>query len=193
MNIPKDYACLRRNQFQSGEYQIRPIQLQDVEAIRIWRNDQIEFLRQNEPITKEQQVNYFQERVWPLFVQLEPNQLLFSFLYKNELMGYGGLVHLDWKKRKAEVSFLLDSSKSLNIDFYKQAFLAFLGMVKWLSFSELNLLELTTETYMNRTEQIAILEEAGFKRGDILGNRKKVGDTWLDSVKHSLVNQPVVQ
>ena len=39
------------------------------------------------------------------FKEKQPNQLLFSFIENNLLIGYGGLVHIDWTNKNAEISF----------------------------------------------------------------------------------------
>ena len=44
-----------------------------------------------------------------LFETDQPYQILFSFLKNNEFIGYGGLVHINWEEKKAEISFLLNT------------------------------------------------------------------------------------
>ena len=80
-----------------------------------WRNEQIYHLRQSELLTEESQERYFQDIVSKLFNQKEPDQLLFSFLKNDKIIGYGGLVHINWTDRNAEISFIMDTNEEKNI------------------------------------------------------------------------------
>ena len=86
-----------------------PIRHEDRYDIMKWRNEQIEILRQQDVLTKEEQDTYFNEIVASLFEQKNPKQLLFSLFFRDELVAYGGLVHIDWHSLNAEISFLIDS------------------------------------------------------------------------------------
>ena len=75
-----------------------------------WRNEQMYHLRQSKPLTEADQDRYFDEVVSQLFDQEQPEQILFSFLEGEKCIGYGGLVHINWGDRNAEVSFIMDTS-----------------------------------------------------------------------------------
>jgi hypothetical protein len=55
--------------------------------------------------------------------------LLFSFLDGEELIGYGGLVHINWKDKNAEISFLLANDLN-DRDNYLKLFTIFLKLLK---------------------------------------------------------------
>ena len=57
MNLQK-YACLEKYDYSHETYQLIPIRIQDIEPIRHWRNEQIDFLRQEKPISNEEQNRY---------------------------------------------------------------------------------------------------------------------------------------
>ena len=44
-----------------------------------------------------------------------PSQMLFSFYNQNKLIGYGGLVHINWIHKNAEISFLLKPATAISI------------------------------------------------------------------------------
>ena len=67
-------------------------------------------LRQDKPLTEEDQEAYFLNVVAKLFEQERPNQLLFSFLDGDKCIGYGGLVHINWIDKNAEISFIMNTS-----------------------------------------------------------------------------------
>lgn len=79
-----------------------------------WRNEQIYHLRQATPLTQEAQEAYFENVVAKLFDQEKPSQILFSFLEDGVCIGYGGLVHINWIDKNAEISFVMDTSLEKN-------------------------------------------------------------------------------
>lgn len=112
MKFPLSYKCLPKNEYVDFRYKLSPIRYEDRNDIMIWRNSQIDFLRQKEPLTISQQNTYFEKVVSSLFHSDNPQQLLFSFFEDNLLIGYGGLVHINWKDKNAEISFLLDDKRN---------------------------------------------------------------------------------
>ncbi len=107
--MTRRYKLLNQQVFESGKYRLVPIRHEDRYAIMQWRNEQIYHLRQAEPLTKEKQNWYFENVVDQLFDQEQPDQMLFSFLEGEECIGYGGLVHINWVDRNAEVSFIMNT------------------------------------------------------------------------------------
>lgn len=57
---------------------------------------------------------------------LEPSQVLVALERAGVLIGYGGLVHISWANRRAEVSFLLTPELEKNPDELIALFLRFL-------------------------------------------------------------------
>ena len=106
----RKYKVLDIQEFEFGEYKLTPIRHQDRFDIMKWRNEQIYHLRQSSPLTEEVQDKYFNEVISNLFNQELPNQLLFSFLKNDKCIGYGGLVHINWIDKNAEISFIMDTS-----------------------------------------------------------------------------------
>ena len=104
------YKCLNQQVFESGEYKLVPIRHDDRYKIMKWRNEQLYHLRQSEPLTREKQDHYFNEVISQLFEQDTPDQILFSFLKNEKCIGYGGLVHINWIDKNAEVSFVMNTS-----------------------------------------------------------------------------------
>ena len=119
------YNCLSNQVFKNEAFAIEPIRDEDKYAILKIRNEQIYHLRQAKPLTVEAQENYFATVVANLFEQEFPNQLLFSFFENGEFIGYGGLVHINWIDKNAEIYYngkhfnlehLLKISQILNIE-----------------------------------------------------------------------------
>ena len=179
------YRALPQPEFRHEAYRLVPIRYEDREPIRAWRNAQLEVLRQAAPLTAEQQEAYFQRVVLPLFEQERPGQLLFSLLHHDELVAYGGLVHISWPDARAEVSFLVDPTRAADAATYRQDFRAHLRLLGQAAFAGLQLNRLFTETYDIRPAHVAILEEAGFRlEGRLRQHVQLKPGTFADSLMH---------
>jgi len=179
-----NYTCLKHQEQREGIYRILPIRLEDIYKIKNWRNEQIDILRQSEPLTDDMQLNYYQNVIKPSFSLTHPKQILFSLLKDDSLVGYGGIVHIDWKEKIGEISFLIETDRAKNDAAYKAAFFPFLTMLKRVAFEDLGFQRIFAETYDIRPLHIAILEEAGFKFEKRLKNRVNINGQFIDALIH---------
>ena len=170
-----------------NRYQLRPIHWNDRDAIREWRNAQIDVLRQQNPLSAHEQDNYFLNVVLPQLTQEQPEQILFAFLENSQLIGYGGFVHIVWPDRRAEVSFLTDIDRSEQ-HIFSQDWSEYLNLLVKLA-RRIGFHKLTTETYSIRTELIEILEDFGFTQEGILRDHHLINGEPVDSFAHAyLIN-----
>lgn len=179
---PVTYACMPNPVLEAGSLSVRAVQKTEIEAIRQWRNAQIDVLRQAAPITPEQQEAYFARHIWPQFDSPQPDTILVSYRQEDRLIGYGGLVHVAWAHRRAEVSFLLDPVHIGDEKVVARYFGAFLGLMKRLAFADLGLNRLCTETYAIRPHYVAMLEENGFRREGVLRQHVWIDGKPVDSI-----------
>lgn len=149
----------------------------------------MDVLRQAEPITPQQQLRYYSTRVWPTLGGTRPGNILLSFLEEGCPIGYGGLVHLAWEHRRAEVSFLLDPQLTGDRAVYASYFSAFLGLVKGLAFDAMGMHRLFTETYATRTHHIEVLQANGFRFEGSLRHHVRIAGHWVDSLLHGCLNE----
>lgn len=168
-------------------YYLCPIKIEDAELIRQWRNAQISLLRQQTPITAEEQKKYFKELVSALFDQEQPKQLLFSFLHDGKSIGYGGLTNIDWFSKRGEVSFLVDPKRAADVVCYTNDFTHFLMLLGHLFFYDLDFHRLFTETFSFRKQHMQILESCGFKKEGVLRDHIFKDGKWHDSIMHGLL------
>lgn len=182
------WKCLTRQFFRCGPYALVPISPEHIEPIRCWRNAQMAVLRQAEVISPEQQNAYFARNIWPTMQQSQPANVLVGFLHEGALIGYGGLVHIAWEHRRAEISFLLDTSRTNNEVGYARDFTAFLKLIRDVAFDDLKLHRLFTETYSNRINHIRVLEADGFRLEGIMHDHVYINDAYFDSLIHGIVN-----
>ena len=162
----------------------RAVEPADIEAIRLWRNAQIDVLRQSRPIEPDEQTAYFARAIWPQKSLPEPSNILLSILEDGRLVGYGGLVHIAWDYRRAEVSFLLDPAISRSEADVADIFGDWVRMMQRLAFADLGLTRLTTETYAMRDLHIRVLEQNGFQREGVLRQHVRVAGRPMDALVH---------
>lgn len=179
-----EYLCMPNPRLRDGALSIEAIKPSHIESVRQWRNAQMSVLRQANPITPEEQEAYYRKYIWPDKAAREPANMLLAYLEQGDLVGYGGLVHLAWRHRRAEVSFLLKTELTGDHDKYAWYFSGFLRLIKRLAFDELGLERLFTETYASRMHHIATLQASGFRLEGILKNHIWIEGQPIDSVLH---------
>jgi RimJ/RimL family protein N-acetyltransferase len=165
--------------------------LREVDALDIarWRNEQMQVLRQSRLLTEQDQRRYYGEFVAPSMSASQPDMVLVSFLMQGRCIGYGGLTHIDWGAQRAEVSFLLDTSRTVDKSSYRTDFVAFLRLLKTLAFERLLLRRLFTETYDIRPYHTAALEAAGFINEGRLRKHYLIDGALTDAVFHGLLKE----
>jgi len=180
------YKILNKQVYSLGEYSIVPIRIEDRFDIMQWRNEQMYHLRQAEPLTKAKQDDYFENVVTRLFDQERPNQLLFSFLKGEECIGYGGLVHINWTDKNAEISFIMETQ--LEKQSFEKNWGLFLDLLEQVAFSELNFHKIFTYAFDIRPELYKTIEEKGFRKEAILKEHCLFNGKYMDVVIHSKIN-----
>lgn len=135
--MSQSYRVLKKQEYYNGEYKLVPIRYKDRYKIMQWRNEQMYHLRQAESLSKEKQDIYFENTVANLFNQEQPNQILFSFVKDDECIGYGGLVHINWIDKNAEISFIMQTD--LEKEHFKEYWGIFLLLIEKVGFKELKL------------------------------------------------------
>ena len=153
----KNYKFLKKSSYKYKNYQIIPIRYSDMIKIKDWRNEQITILRQKQPLSDTNQLQYYEDTIKKSFTVIEPEQILFSFLLNGICIGYGGLVHIDWKNKKTELSFLNETKRSIDEKIFREDFNVFLRLIFEIIFSELAFEKIVTEAYDIRENLIKIL------------------------------------
>lgn len=181
------YSCLHKHQFDNGPYRVVPFRHEDIHLIKNWRNAQMDILRQSTLLTDADQETYYNNVVRSTFKEKHPQQILLSFLLNGKCIGYGGLVRINWTKKQAEVSFLVDTARAQDKEIYRNDFSNFLTLIKKIAFTDLHLKRLYTETYDIRPLHISILENNGFAFEERLKNHVHKDGKTMDSLIHGCV------
>lgn len=177
------YAILNHQVFESENYKIIPIRYEDRFYIMKWRNEQMYHLRQNKILTLEDQENYFDTVVKTLFNQEKPSQILFSFIQDEVCIGYGGLVHINWLDKNAEISFLMNTD--LEKDNFQKYWSVFLNLIERVAFEDLKLHKITTYAFDLRPKLYPVLENSGFNKEAVLKKHCFFNSEYIDVVIHS--------
>lgn len=185
----RNYKCLSVSKFESNGFHIESLRNEDMYDIMNIRNQQIYHLRQSKPLTKEQQEKYFATIVNDLFEQETPNQLLFSFFENDNFIGYGGLVHINWVDKNAEISFVMKTE--LEKDNFAKYWSNYLKLIEKLAFEELNFHKIFTYAFDLRPYLYAVLESCGFTEEARLKEHCLFNGQFLDVVYHTKINRSI--
>jgi len=186
MTFPDSYKILSKNIFQKGDFKLVPIRFEDRYDIMKWRNEQIYHLRQTSPLTIENQDDYFKSIVYDLFFQEQPNQLLFSLLKHDKLIGYGGLVHINRVDNHAEISFIMDTE--LEKENFEELWLNYLNLIEKVAFNEMNFHKIFTYAFDLRPKLFNTLEKANFYHEATLKEHCYFDNTYIDVLIHTKIN-----
>lgn len=180
------YKILKNQEFTFNNFKITPIRFADKFLIMKWRNEQINILRQNKPLTNKDQLIYFKNVILNLFDQDYPPQLLFSFLDGEKCLGYGGLVNINWSDKNAEISFIMNTElEKLSFSYYWKIFL---NLIEQLAFGEINLHKIYTYAYDLRPKLYVLLEDEKYYKEAILKDHYYYKMKYIDVVIHSKLN-----
>jgi RimJ/RimL family protein N-acetyltransferase len=180
------YKVLNNQFFYSGEFSLVPIRYEDRLDIMQWRNEQIYHLRQHKPLTVEDQENYFNTVVSNLFTQAAPTQILFSFLENSICIGYGGLVHINWIDKNAEISFIMNTI--LEETRFHEIWTAYLNLIEKVAFKELKLHKVFVYAFDLRPHLYDVIVDSNYFKDAILREHCFFNDTFIDVVIHSKLN-----
>ena len=186
MTISNTYQNLTSQVFSSENFHIVPIRYKDRLDILKWRNEQMYHLRQSNVLTEANQENYFTQVVNKLFRVNHPSQLLFSYLENDKCIGYGGLVHINWVDKNAEISFIMNTS--LEADHFSEHWNKYLNLIEKVAFDELNLHKIFTHAFDLRPHLYEAIELAGYKKESVLKEHCLFEDKFIDVIIHSKIN-----
>lgn len=179
------YYCLNKQIFTSAKYSLVAIRHEDRYDIMQWRNEQIYHLRQTKPLTKEDQEAYFENVVAKLFDQEQPNQILFSFLEDGVCIGYGGLVHINWIDKNAEISFIMNTE--LEKERFDEIWTAYLNLIEKVAFEDLNLHKIFVYAFDLRSHLYITLEYSNYFKDAILKEHCLFNNKYIDVIIHSKI------
>ena len=181
-----EYKSLIKQSHKLGSYSIVPIRYEDRIPIMNWRNDQTYHLRQTKKLNIKGQEKYFKKVINNLFKEDKPDQILFSLLENQKCIGYGGLVHINWIDKNAELSFLMNTS--LEEKFFDVLWKTFLELIERVAFEDLNLHKIFTFAYDLRPNLYNVLEKCNYNKEATLNEHFFYQNRFKDVIIHSKIN-----
>jgi RimJ/RimL family protein N-acetyltransferase len=181
----RSYSCLSNQVFEINGFSIIPIRAIDKFVIMKWRNEQVYHLRQRNLLTIEDQENYFKNTVTRLFEEKYPNQILFSFIKDKECIGYGGLVHINWIDKNAEISFIMDTSYESE-DFH-ELWTHYLALIEKVAFIELGFHKVFTYAFDLRPHLYPMLINNGYEHEATLKEHCEFDGKFKNVLIHSKI------
>lgn len=156
--------------FRFESYSLDKINKNDWQPIRLWRNAQLNILRQNEPISPKEQELYWEKQSFSSISQ--SHTFCFSYKENDKCIGYGGLVHIDQEKSSAEISTLLDPSFLEPSPYFIKTTAIFIELTKQLAVA-MGIKHLRAEIFDHRVELIRLFYDIGFKTTGYTSDSKK--------------------
>lgn len=180
------YKVLNKQIFSNSEFSLVPIRFEDRLDIMKWRNEQIYHLRQNKPLTEKDQTIYFENVVASLLEQEQPSQILFSYLHNGKCIGYGGLVHINWIDKNAEVSFIMDTALEKN--FFEFHWKTYLELIEIVAFEELRFHKIYIYAFDLRPHLYPALIQSGYFLDATLKDHCLSNNNFIDVKIHSKIS-----
>lgn len=146
-----------------ADQNFRRITHDDLSRLLEWRNAQQSVLRQQRPLSWEDQILWWDEVVAPSYAAAQPQVLLLALDRGQGISSYGGLTNIDWLSLRAEVSFLTETGIAKDAARYSEELHQSLRMYASLAFDSLGIRRLFTETWAFRIQHIQHLEDFGFR------------------------------
>lgn len=180
------YNILSKSVYNLGNYSIVPIRSEDRYSIMDWRNEQIYHLRQKDKLTKIDQDAYFENVISKTFDEKYPDQILFSFLEGSKCIGYGGLVHINWEDKNAEISFIIETS--LEALYFEKHWATYIKLIEEVAYKDLKLLKIFVYAYDLRPRLYSVLERENYFLDARLTKHCIYNNNLIDIVIYSKLN-----
>ena len=162
---------------------LRALEKEDLEILKIWRND-----RRTRIHTREYRLlNMINQYEWfeSLHKQNPPSAIMFGIENKKrKLIGVCGLVYIDWKNRHAEISNIISMNKWQKSKEAKNT----LELLTNYAFNELNLHRLWVEIFDTIPENVKLFERMKFVKEGKLRDKLWRNSKWHDSFIYSKLN-----
>lgn len=165
----------------------RRIAEDDLPFLMQWRNSQQSVLRQETPLSPDDQARWWTNSVTPSYRADRPQMVLLALDRGQGITSYGGLTNINWSSQRAEVSFLADTLLLEDDARYSGELQKSLAFYTDLAFNLFCLQRLHTETWCFRHRHIEVLEEFGFRLEGRLRQHVIKNGRAVDALLHGLL------
>ena len=165
----------------SKKLELKKISKHDLEIIVKWRNNPkiMKYNRQFFLLNMKYQLKWFNE-----LSKKDSAQRMFVFRYDGNIVGVGGLIHLDKKNRNAEVSIILGETKLHHRGIGTKA----LQLLINYGFQKLKLHRIEAEIFEYNKISVKLFEKLNFKCEAILKDSLWRNGRWWNVYIFSIIN-----
>ena len=157
---------------------LAPLEQEDLEPLRLWRNNPEfrKYFREYREISKDMQQQWYQQKVLK-----DPGTIMFAIrdVKTGELLGCCGLCYINWVHRNADLSLYIGWQNAY-IDTVGYAEESCRLLFRY-GFQELGLEKIWTEIYAFDDPKYALYGKLGFQQDGLLRRQYFYGGTWWDS------------
>lgn len=165
-----------------SELFLRPIELEDIEDIKKWRNSKnvLPYVREYRLLSNYHVKNWYENMI------MSDRFEMFIMQDGGEKVGISGLTYINWQNRHADLHFAIYKDDSWIDQIYAPEF--YEKVVNY-AFQELNLNKVYVEIYENDLKKKYFFESKGFKLDGRLRQHYYHKGEYLDSLIYSLLKE----
>lgn len=172
--------------YKYNNYRFGLLKKEHLSSLKDWRNAQVDVLRQVKILSD------FDQQKWWRIIKRDKTQSLFAITENKKFIGYCGLTNIDFRHKRAEVSFLVNPIRAKNKAVYEKDFWAVLYILCSHGFKKLGLNKIFTDTFEFRENHIKIIEKFGFKKEAKLRNHYFKRGKFYNSIIHSILREEAI-
>jgi UDP-4-amino-4,6-dideoxy-N-acetyl-beta-L-altrosamine N-acetyltransferase len=162
--------------------QLRAIEYDDLPTLIAWRNDPkvYRYFYEHEPLSLAMQKAWFEK-----LTKSDEKFWIVETLEEQQAIGTIGLVHIDWRSRKAELARVLVIEEYRHRGYGSEL----LCLLLRYCFDHLNMNRLYCDTFAKNQDAVAFYEKFGFKREGILRQHVFKDGCYCDLVYYGMLRE----
>jgi len=166
---------------QGKKVRLRAPERMDIPTFVKWFNDPevTEFLLRSPPMGMEEEERWFEN-----LIQQEGKVFCIETL-EGKLVGNLGIIHIEWRDRKADIGIVIGEKEYWNKGFGTEAIALLLRYM----FEELNLERIWLYCDATNTRAQRSYEKCGFKREGVFRHNRFKSETYTDDVVMSILRE----
>ena len=161
--------------------ELKKIRKEDLRSIIKWRNDS-EIMKYN---TQYFLLNMeYEEKWYDDIIKKDSKNKMFVFKYGKDIVGVGGLIHLDNQNKNADVAIILGETRIHGKGFGTKA----LQMLIDYGFFKMKLHRIGADIFEYNKISVKLFEKLGFTKEGVLNDYLWRSGKWWNLYKYSIIN-----
>ena len=161
--------------------ELKKIKRKDLETVVKWRNNSeiMKYTTQFFLLNMEHQNNWFND-----ISKKDTDRVMFVFTYGKDIIGVGGLIHLDKQNKNADTAIMLGETKMHGKGLGTEA----LQLLVNYGFKKMKLHRISAEIFEYNKISLKLFEKLNFKREALLRDGLWKYGRWWDIYTYSILN-----